>query len=104
MSESTRKQHQMPYTAKSQSDSRKFICKNCGRSMPFRRHNQVFCTNLCKNRYHSRGVRRISQLEKNQQKILDMMQSMHDINTALFNRIEALEDRPIPQAELGNGT
>ena len=45
-------------------EPRLISCKNCGRIQHTTHPKKCFCNDVCKNMYHSRGVRRISQLEK----------------------------------------
>jgi endogenous inhibitor of DNA gyrase (YacG/DUF329 family) len=59
-----KKQPVMPYTGESLPAQPSVLCRNCGRPVKLRRHNQQFCNKQCKNRWWSRGNRRLSQLEK----------------------------------------
>lgn len=83
---------------------RPFLCKNCGRTQHTTHPKKVFCNGYCKNMYHSRGIRRISQLEKDQQKLLDALEIVLDTFEALISRIEALEGEALRYVNIqGNG-
>ena len=62
--EMPKKQPVMPYAGESLSAQPSVSCKNCGRPVKRRRHNQQFCSKQCKDRWWSRGNRRLSKLEK----------------------------------------
>ena len=69
---------------------RVFSCKNCGRSQHTTHPKKVFCNDTCKNMYFSRGVRRISKLEKEIQtlkKVMDVCFSILGIDTKPIYRV-----------------
>ncbi len=78
-----------------------FDCRNCGRSQVRTQRSQQFCPRnengtSCKDRYWSRGTRRVSKLNIQVGEILNVLQTTVETSALLLNRIEKLEIRMVP--------
>lgn len=69
----------------------KIDCPNCGRSVDKKHHNQKFCSSSCKDRYWSRGTRRVSKMQIQINKILNILQASVETSALLLDKIERLE-------------
>lgn len=64
---------------------------NCGQVLPRGRPNQRFCRTLCKDRYWSRGTRRVSKMNIKLNTLVDLVEEMIGIMKSNQSRIIKLE-------------
>lgn len=69
----------------------KIECPNCGRSLERKHHNQKFCSSSCKDRYWSRGTRRVSKMNIRLNSLIDTVEVVIETSNLLLGRIETLE-------------
>jgi len=72
-------------------------CPNCGRSVDKKHHNQKFCPrnpngSSCKDRYWSRGTRRVSKMNIKLNALVDVVQEMIDVVKSNQSRFVMIEE------------